>query len=52
MTKKLYRLYNKETKETIGWFKDYQDMDFLMEWYDAGGKITGYEEYELQKVIE
>lgn len=53
MTKKrLYRLYYKENKKTIAWFNDYEDMNFLMEWIDGGEDKTGYEEYELQEVVE
>ena len=50
--KRLYRLYDKENKRTIGWFKDYDDMNYLMEWLDGGEDTTGYEVYELIKVIE
>ena len=53
MTKKrLYRLYNKENKKTIAWLKDYDDMNYLMEWLDSEEDKTGYEVYELIKVIE
>ena len=50
--KRLYRLYYKENKKTIAWFSDYEDMDYLMEWIDGDEDKTGYEEYELIKVIE
>jgi hypothetical protein len=50
--KRLYRLYYKENKQTIAWFNDYEDMSYLMDWIDGGEDKTGYEEYELQKVIE
>lgn len=50
--KRLYRLYDKENKKTIGWFNDYDDMNYLMEWLDGEENRTGYEVYELIKVID
>lgn len=50
--KRLYKLFDKETNKTIGWFIDYEDMNFLMEWYDGGKNRTSYEVYELIEVIE
>lgn len=50
--KQLYRLYYIENKKTIAWFKDYRDMYHLMTWIDGEENITGYEVYELSKVIE
>lgn len=50
--KKVYRLYYKENRETIAWFNDSRGMFYLMEWIDGDEDKTGYEEYELRKVIE
>lgn len=50
--KRLYRLYYKENKETIAWFNGYKLLLSIMEWIDGGEDKTGYEEYELQEVVE
>ena len=50
MTEKyLYKLVSKETGCTIGWFTDFQDMNYLDEWLDVETKC---EVYKLVDVIE
>ncbi len=48
--KRLYKLINKETGGTIGWFTDSDELFHIIEWY--GDTPTKYEEYKLVGEVE
>ena len=47
MTKKLWRVINKENNKTMAWFTDSEDLHYLTEWYQDSEIEYKVEEYEL-----
>lgn len=45
--KRLYRVYNKETGNTLCWFNDSEDLFYMTEWYSDSKIEYGVEEYKL-----